>query len=499
MSDVLRQLEHLAIEIDEYRAELRTRNVQIHGLGNFAHRVKKEISAVVAAYSYQDFEHRLASSNATDLARSWRLLRSLPAVTAVNTRAIIDKSKRVRDNHVIVDVIYRKGHAWCIRFSQRYRSLLQELANLPFVRECESIRGDDEDTAMSDSSSIDFVIDTEPRRSESPTDADDLFDWRYVRQTQMVRHMYNVLTAAANYPRLGLSPRICVYLPRLLEDAATDEAQDNCFRLSKILEDRLKVQVMLHSPGVPLDIDCNVQAQARDEFGNEPLELCLEDGATPRPVVLCVTTLFVLTSDLSNDAFNKDFRGLHSAQQFQLDEERRVSCLQARILPILAVGGELHTTEFGRQRLFQLVEQLGSSAEHQRAALLFDCLPSHGLTSLDRATALSNLSIHSWPDSIRLPIIVHEDVGDSMQGLFDMKTKTAQDVFALAWHRPSCILLSANKTAVTVFRRCLASENVRLAKRPRENVKSPDEESEQRIPQVSRKIRTSWPPGSEAQ
>lgn len=508
------QLIALHQEIESFRAELSAKGATVHGLGNTATRVKKECDALLKAFEHEDAEHRIASSNTTDLTRTWRLARSLPGLQALNAKFFVDPHRRRRHEGIIVDAVFRKGHAWCIKSSQRYRPLLQELANLPLEASSSqegsgmSIDQDDEghESDDSSSSSIDIIINPPVGSSAYSVDAsgfggsstefgpdsvvryldfdqyeedpDDLFSLVNIKRTQIWAQMARVARCASNYLKLGAVPKVHLYLPRLFEDAHTDEAQLNCRRLLRALAEHFSVQILLGEPGDALPIDDNIEFRARDEFGNEEVELIMpstSDGGVPvpRPIVLCVTTLFVLVSDLSHMAFVPGFVPHHAAQKHQLEEERRVRALRDRVFPLLAAGGRLHTTAQGRDRLLELSEQLGSVAEQTRARLLFtrlsagDGLPDHAT----RLRALDSLSIHAWPQAIQLPIGVHDD--SAVKGMaaanssgpppFTMKTRISQEVFDLAWHEPTSVLISANKGATTVMRKAMVAERVREA------------------------------------
>ena len=507
---VVNRIVALHEEVEAFRAELRAKDAQVHGLGNAAIKIKKEAEALLKAFEHVDVEHRIASSNATDLIRSWRLARSLPGLCALNSKFFLDPTRRRRKEAIIVDVVFRRGHAWCVKYSQKYRSLLQELANLPFEDESMSdvdMSADDTDSDadrasdVTSESSLDIVINypstvdqsvhrlhgfdrqsarmidhDEDESVDGVEDPDDLFNLTYLQKAQLWKSIARVAHCAHQHPKLGAIPRVYVYLPRLLEEAVTDEAQLNCRRLFRLLTRVLQVEVLLGDPGDALPIDDNIEFRARDEFGNEDLDLVLpaqstSPAASPRSVILCVTSLFVLVSDLSHIYLADDYKPHHTAQRHQLEEERRVRVLRDRVLPILAGGGQLHTTGQGHQRLFELTDQLGSDAERERARLLFAPLsseiPSHDV----RLQRLNALSMHTWPAGCHLPIVVHDEAAQSRMMAatarhpppFAMKTRISQEVFDLAWCEPEAILLTANKGATTVMRKALAAERVREA------------------------------------
>lgn len=147
-----------------------------------------------------------------------------------------------------------------------------------------------------------------------------------------------------------------------------------------------------------------------------------------------------------------------------MQEEATVPCLRDRIFPLLQANRPLICTPIARQRFFEIVSELGSVYEQQRAALLFAEHDPVATSSL-----LSQISIHAWPMDIRWPIVVYRFSGDTNQPNVplraDFKTQLSQECFENGWHG-RMLTLSANLQGVKTFREALFSWPADVRPRP---------------------------------
>lgn len=130
-----------------------------------------------------------------------------------------------------------------------------------------------------------------------------------------------------------------------------------------------------------------------------------------------------------------------------------VPCLKDRLFSIIRGSRSLFCTPLAQRRFFEIVEELGSVYERERAALMFSRHPADIL-----CRRLSQISIHEWPNDIRLPIVAHKFDNSSHQDTIpfatEFKTEIAQDCFESAWYG-RIFTLSANQQAVKLFREAL--------------------------------------------
>lgn len=143
----------------------------------------------------------------------------------------------------------------------------------------------------------------------------------------------------------------------------------------------------------------------------------------------------------------------HQALHFQLQEEATVPCLRDRIFPIIRGSRPLICTPLARGRFLEIVEELGSHYERQRATLMFSTQPAHL-----SCHQLSSISIHVWPNDISFPIIPQKFTQsarhDAVPLPISFKTAIAQECFESAWYG-RLFTLSANQQAIKTFREAL--------------------------------------------
>lgn len=171
-----------------------------------------------------------------------------------------------------------------------------------------------------------------------------------------------------------------------------------------------------------------------------------------------------LCSDISNVPLS-NLVGTHQALQFQIQEEFTVPCLRERIFPIIRNSRPLVCTPLARRRFFEIVTELGSTYEKERANLMFSSQPAEM-----SCQQLSHLSIHEWPVDIQFPIVAHtfgqKTYSDAMTMPVGFKTTIAQHCFENAWYG-RIFTLSANQQAVKTFREALFTWSDTVFPKPR--------------------------------
>lgn len=453
---MIQDLRALQAEVQAFRARLKSLpDVQIQHIAALDARITKESATLTRHLEAGDTAGREVSSNAPDLVRVWRLARSVPGLIAVGST--FRGFTRRKEDSVGVEIVYRKGHAWMVRNSLKYRGLLAEVCNLPIDVAMEVDDGDTRANGYArppgkeDAGIVqqrDFVALSDDSRhemhdgeDEDDDDEGDLFSDRMLEQTKIVAWTRKYLEVAGNNMKLGALPHITIYFPRILEECRNEEDEGNVRKLFDYLQ-RLGVSCIVE-PGPVLPFEVNVGRLVKDDFGNE--ELVLEDGA---PVQLDLTTLFVLVSDISNAELSK-LEVTHQALKFQMEEESRVPCLRDRIFPIVR-NRPLLCTKIAYDRFCEIIMDIGSIYEKQRASVIFgNASPS------ESAAVLSSVSIHTWPDDLIFPIRIQEypQVIDPPLTA-DFKTRLAKDCFDCAWSL-RLLVLSANMAASKTFREAL--------------------------------------------
>lgn len=143
----------------------------------------------------------------------------------------------------------------------------------------------------------------------------------------------------------------------------------------------------------------------------------------------------------------------HQSLAFQMQEEATVPCLRDRIFPIIRGNRPLFCTPVAQHRFFEIVSELGSVYEKERARIMFSTQPSEL-----SCHQLSQISIHSWPSDIRFPLTVQKFDPVAYQPTvpftIEFKTAIAQDCFENCWYG-RVVTLSANQQAVKTFREAL--------------------------------------------
>lgn len=263
---MLQDIRALQAEVLAFRVKLKEiEDVQVQNISTIARRIEKEVKSL----SNADDDHIRASTNTPDLIRMWRLARSVPALYGLATT--FHGSSRKKPDSVVVDVVYRKGHAWILRTSLKYRSLVTELTNLPIAMtmDVDSGKQDEEDL---------ISLDEE--------DDDELFSTSSLAQLKIVETAKKLLDCAGNNLKIGAAPQCTLYFPRILEECQSQEDLNNVQLLFNFLQ-RMNISCMTEI-GPPLQFEFNVGIQLKDDFGNEELHL-----STNESVHLDLTTLFV--------------------------------------------------------------------------------------------------------------------------------------------------------------------------------------------------------------
>lgn len=299
MSAMLQDIRALHAEVVAFRARLkRLEDVQVQNISVIARRIEKETALLETAHA-DSHEPARRSTNTPDLVRMWRLARSLPALWAFNTT--FGAFSRRKADAVMVDIVYRKGHAWMVRNSVKYRALLTEITNLPIHVASRTGGGDD----CGDGVGMDVDMEGtngRPGTNEPPlgfdrqesfmslesdtTEDEELFSEANIGRLKVVEGARKVLEVAGNNLKLGAVPHVSIYFPRILEECRTEEDRDNVLRIFEVLDHMGITPLTECGPALPFEL--NVGLQLKDDFGNGELDLL-----PGRPVNLDLTTLFV--------------------------------------------------------------------------------------------------------------------------------------------------------------------------------------------------------------
>ncbi|CCG81044.1 Putative uncharacterized protein [Taphrina deformans PYCC 5710] len=444
---MLQDIRALHAEVSAFRARLKDlEEVQVQNIGVIAKRIEKEQGNLES--SHGSSPAAVQSTNTPDLIRMWRLARSLPALHSFHTT--FQGPSRRKVDAMMVDVVYRKGHAWVVRSSIKYRALISEITNLPItVTPRPGLHRGDGTVPPSFEKGESYMSigsgTTDEEDDDDDDDDDELFSDVNMAQLRVVEQARKLIDCAGNNHKLGAPPQVTMYFPRLLEECRSVEDRDNVHRLFRLLESMGVSPMVDHGP--QLSFERNVGLQLKDDFGNAPLNLMPGDA-----VNLDLTTLFVLCSDISNVPLDQ-LALSHANLSFQMQEERTVPCLRDRLFPIIRGDRPLLCSPVAQHRFGEIVSELGSPFERQRAQLLFAAQDAR-LT----AQQLSQISIHAWPSDVRFPILVHKfdtmTYRPAVPFTTQYKTLIAQDCFENCWYG-RILTLSANQQAVKTFREAL--------------------------------------------
>ena len=161
-----------------------------------------------------------------------------------------------------------------------------------------------------------------------------------------------------------------------------------------------------------------------------------------------------LCSDISNVPLT-ELQDTHKALEFQIREESTIPCLRDRIFPIIRGNRPLICSPMAQERFQSIVNDLGSIYERQRARLLFSS-QSAELSCHE----LSQISIHTWPQDMKLPVMVHKFDMLTNEPIIpftaQLKTAIAQDCFESCWYG-RILTLTANQQASKTFREAMFS------------------------------------------
>lgn len=274
---MLQDIRALDAEVRAYRLRLKDlEDVQVQNIGVIAKRIEKERDNLESIDTTHDAG---LSTNTPDLVRMWRLARSLPALSAFHTT--FQAASRRRTDAMMVDMVYRKGHAWVVRSSIKYRALISEITNLPIIVPDRAISAN-----LGGKPSFEKQESYMSFESNTTDDDDELFCDGNMAQLKVTEQARKLLDCAANNHKLGSTPHVTMYFPRILEECRSEDDQDNVRRLFTHLQHLGITPIVEH--GSQLSFELNVGLQLKDDFGNAELNL-----APGEAVNLDLTTLFV--------------------------------------------------------------------------------------------------------------------------------------------------------------------------------------------------------------
>lgn len=170
-----------------------------------------------------------------------------------------------------------------IRSSLKYRALVTEITNLPFIESSVPYK-----SMRSDASSVPNLDRHDSYISiASDTTDGELFSAINLDQLKIIDIAQKMVIAANHNLKLGAIPKITMYFPRILEDLRSEDDVQNIKALFDHLSSHYDVCCVTQI-STPLAFELNVGLRVKDEFGNDSVQL-----AVAEPVQLDLTTLFV--------------------------------------------------------------------------------------------------------------------------------------------------------------------------------------------------------------
>ena len=342
-------------------------------------------------------KHTLRSSNLRFLTTVWNMARRCRNVIALSRREYVGGTGGHGGKGVIVDVVADMGLLWIKIVTIGERKLLFDIAK----------EGWDEIWDESDSeASNDTETAPNPSRLNGSGVSDSTAGSVQTNQTDsglpLVKMVKDIVSVTRTTKIRYRHPELLVYFPN--------------FEENKLSAPVAKVIAMLRATGATIhcgtgDIEL-ANLPSLPQQNSDSFELMLPRTLPDLTPVLNIdcTILLALISDLSHlhldehDAHNEPLKR-------QLAGERARPLLPEILYPALA-GRKLITSDLAAQRMWEIVNTLGTPGEKARADILFQQGPfaSSDRIEKDLIDCLQEHSDHNVPAELRLPIEIINEV-----------------------------------------------------------------------------------------
>ncbi|GAM35895.1 hypothetical protein TCE0_017f04575 [Talaromyces pinophilus] len=410
--------------------------------------------------------HTLRSSNLSFLTSLWTIAKDrCPGIISFSKRFYWDKDANKpfvdsKEDHkqqakppnkdkrksAFVDIVYGNGEDWMKVSSINESRLLFEMAEkgweLDSEEEDESFSP--QNLQLEQGQSRDIPAD----HGEGGEDSD---------QLELITMAFDMIKAARATRVRYRSPRVHIIAPKLEEGKVPE--------IDKVLN-------IIRSYGVT--IECGIPL--RDIFSHDeaydkrdPNSITEDDlplsSMLPNPfekftniINVDCTLLLALVSDLSHLQKIAPSPSFHRAIIRQIEVEDELPLLSTELWPAM-VGRQLVCTQEAIKRMKEIVSTIGTETEKKRTAILLGEGDMEGLDKDALLRELQNISDHSIPDQLNLPIGVvdaHAEIDAAMRykkfpPVIDKITEILTDinysVFLYGWAR-DIVTISSNKTVV---------------------------------------------------
>ena len=360
--------------------------------------------------------HTLRSSNLPFYTAIWTAAKSCKGLVLFNKRFYWDpprtraaQNARPRKRCALVDIVAEDGEEWVKVSTITESRLLFERAKAGWEGHGSSsdTEGEDEDGGKVVANGFSGLDITE--KMEEDGDASDEDDDR----VELLKIADDLRRAAGNVRIRYRHPKVRFILPKIVEGRI--EAIDEILR--EIRATGAKVQCANHKNSRSTPITNGVSPY---DHGNLPAPTAnstdsleqifsrlLVDPLAHLTAALNIdcTILLALISDLSHSALEPS-PTLHRAIRRQIDIESKEQLLPTSLWPAM-VGRDLVCTEIAAQRMREIVDQIGTSSEKTRAALMLgECEAGKGKSPEELTSGFAETSDYQVPADWRLPIRV---------------------------------------------------------------------------------------------
>lgn len=411
--------------------------------------------------------HTLRSSNLSFLTAVWTIAKDrCPGIISFSKRFYWDKDankpfvdskedkqqqakppNKDKKKSAFVDIVYGNGEDWMKVSSINESRLLFEMAEKGW--ELDSDEEEDETV------SLENLQLEQGQRREIPADHGE--GGEDSDQLELITMAFDMIKAARATRVRYKNPRVHIIAPKLEEGKVPE--------IDKVLN-------IIRSYGVT--IECGIQI--RDIFSDDeaydkrdPNSITEDDlplsSMLPNPfekftdiINVDCTLLLALVSDLSHLQKIAPSPNFHRAIIRQIEVEDELPLLTTELWPAM-VGRQLVCTREAIKRMKEIVSTIGTETERKRTAILLGEGDMEGLDKDALLRELQNISDHSIPDQLNLPISVvdaHAEIDAAMKHkkfppVIDKITEILTDinysVFLYGWAR-DIVTISSNKTVV---------------------------------------------------
>jgi hypothetical protein len=408
--------------------------------------------------------HTLRSSNLSFLTAVWTIAKErCPGVVSFSKRFYWDKDankpvdgkedkqakppNKDKKKSAFVDIVYGNGEDWMKVSSINESRLLFEMAEKGW-----ELDSDEED----ESASLQNVqLDQAGQKKEIPIDHGE--GGEDADQLELITMAFDMIKAARATRVRYKNPRVHIIAPKLEEGKVPE--------IDRVLN-------IIRSHGVT--IECGIQI--RDIFSDDeaydtrdPNSITEDDlplsNMLPNPferftdvINVDCTLLLALASDLSHLKNIVPSPIFHRAIIRQIEVEDELPLLTTELWPAM-VGRQLVCTQEAIKRMKEIVSTIGTETERRRTAILLGEGDMEGLDKDTLLRELQNVSDHSIPDQLKLPISVvdaHAQIDAAMKQkkfppiidkIAEILTDINHSVFLYGW-AGDIVTISSNKTVV---------------------------------------------------